>query len=168
MHDNTIPMTEKVLVLDMDGTIADLYGVPDWLPKLQAEDPSPYAEAAPLWDTEKLASTLEAMSEDGWRVVVISWLSKAASPKYAMAIRKAKRRWLTEQQLPWVEVHFVSYGTPKSIVVRNLPQGSWLVDDDEKVRAEWETNKGRTIDPTATTDLPELLKQKFLAGNPTD
>ena len=25
---------------DMDGTIADLYGVEDWLPKLRAYDPS--------------------------------------------------------------------------------------------------------------------------------
>lgn len=164
MYNNTDPRTpEKVLVLDMDGTLADLYGVPDWLPKLQSENPSPYAEAKAMWDMVELARTLEEMQVNGWRIVVVSWLSKEASPKYAMAIRRAKREWLADWQVPWDEAHFVRYGTPKTRVIKNLPLGSWLVDDDEKVRAEWRGNFGQTIDPTATTDLPALLREKFLA-----
>ena len=42
------------IYFDMDGTIADLYGVENWLPKLRAEDASPYAEATPLTDMENL------------------------------------------------------------------------------------------------------------------
>ena len=38
------------IYLDMDGTIADLYGVEDWLKKLRAEDSSPYEEAEPMCD----------------------------------------------------------------------------------------------------------------------
>ena len=33
----------KMICFDMDGTIADLYAVPNWLDKLRAEDASPYA-----------------------------------------------------------------------------------------------------------------------------
>ena len=33
---------------DMDGTIADLYGVENWLDYLIAEDTTPYTEAEPL------------------------------------------------------------------------------------------------------------------------
>ena len=33
---------------DMDGTIANLYGVENWLEMLMAEDETPYAIAKPL------------------------------------------------------------------------------------------------------------------------
>ena len=36
------------IIFDMDGTIADLYGVDDWLTKLRNEDISPYLECEPL------------------------------------------------------------------------------------------------------------------------
>lgn len=168
MYNNTYPTTpEKVLVLDMDGTIADLYADPQWLEKLRAENPAPYAEAAAMWDMTALARVLEEMQVAGWRVVVVSWLSKECSPLYAVAIRRAKREWLTDWQVPYDEAHFVQYGTRKNEVIRNLPAGSWLVDDDKRVREDWEKAKGRTIDPTATHDLPALLREMFLAGKTT-
>ena len=34
-------MNEKAIWFDMDGTIADLYGDPDWLAKLRAYNPAP-------------------------------------------------------------------------------------------------------------------------------
>lgn len=164
-YNNTDPATEKVIVLDMDGTLADLYADPDWLPKLRAENPAPYAEAAAMWNMTDLARTLERMQVNGWRVVIVSWLSKEASPMYAMAIRRAKREWLADWQVPWDEAHFVRYGTPKDRVIKNLPRNSWLVDDDKKVRADWEAAGGRTIDPTATDDLPAKLREMFLPDN---
>ena len=38
----------KAIFFDMDGTIADLYGVDGWLDDLRAERVRPYAEAKPL------------------------------------------------------------------------------------------------------------------------
>ena len=35
----------RTIWFDMDGTIANLYGVENWLPKLRAHDASPYADA---------------------------------------------------------------------------------------------------------------------------
>jgi hydroxymethylpyrimidine pyrophosphatase-like HAD family hydrolase len=32
----------KAIYFDMDGTIANLYGVENWLPKLQAKDETPH------------------------------------------------------------------------------------------------------------------------------
>lgn len=159
---------EKVLVIDMDGTIADLYADPDWLPKLRAENPAPYAEAAPMWDMAELARVLEEMQVNGWRVVIVSWLSKDAPAAYAAAIRKAKREWLAKWGVPWDEAHFVRYGTPKSRVIKSLPLGSWLIDDSEEVRSDWTLDFGQTIDPTATDDLPALLRKKFLPKNPAE
>ena len=44
----------KMICWDMDGTMASLYGVDNWLSKLRAEDASPYEDAAPMWDMELL------------------------------------------------------------------------------------------------------------------
>ena len=38
----------NAIYLDMDGTIADLYAVPNWLKMLRAENPAPYIQAEPL------------------------------------------------------------------------------------------------------------------------
>ena len=64
-------------IFDMDGTIADLYHVENWLPKLRAEDASPYVEAQPMWDMDKLGAILEALQALGHRVTIVSWLSIA-------------------------------------------------------------------------------------------
>lgn len=46
------------IIWDMDGTIADLYNVPNWLQKVRTYDVTPYAEAAPMWDMVRLALSL--------------------------------------------------------------------------------------------------------------
>ena len=38
-------MENKTIVFDMDGTIADLYGVKGWLNYLRNEDTTPYEKA---------------------------------------------------------------------------------------------------------------------------
>ena len=55
----------KILVWDMDGTIADLYGVENWLPMLRAYDPTPYQVAKPLWDMEELARLIRLAQAQG-------------------------------------------------------------------------------------------------------
>ena len=36
---------KKTIWFDLDGTIANLYGVDGWLPMLRAENPAPYGNA---------------------------------------------------------------------------------------------------------------------------
>lgn len=60
---------------DMDGTIADLYGVDGWLEMLIAEDPTPYAVAKPLVRLSTLARKLNELQRKGYKIGVISWLS---------------------------------------------------------------------------------------------
>ena len=36
---------KRTIWFDMDGTIANLYGVDNWLPMLREYNPAPYAEA---------------------------------------------------------------------------------------------------------------------------
>ena len=84
----------KQINFDMDGTIANLYGVKDWLPKLMANDPTPYAIADPLVNLQALAHRLNNLQKKGYTICVISWLSKTTTPEYDEKVIKAKREWL--------------------------------------------------------------------------
>lgn len=136
----------KMICFDMDGTIADLYGVEGWLAKLRAEDASPYRDAKPLYDMDELNLVLTALSNKGWEIRVISWLSKDASAEYNKAVRLAKREWLAKYNFPVDKVHLVAYGTTKANSVRKFTAQAILVDDNAKVRDGW--HLGDTIDPT--------------------
>ena len=46
------------IYFDMDGTIADFYGVENWLDYLLAEKTFPYVSAKPLVDNNKLETIL--------------------------------------------------------------------------------------------------------------
>ena len=91
---------KKMLCFDMDGTIADLYGVDDWLKDLMNENPYPYTVAKPLCDIEELNTVLNKLIEQGWEIRVISWLAKDSSNSYKTAVRDAKRTWLAKYNFP--------------------------------------------------------------------
>lgn len=146
----------KMICFDMDGTIADLYGVPGWLEKLRAEDATPYQEAPPMWDMEQLRNILLALSAQGWEIRVISWLAKDSSPMYKKLVRATKRDWLTRYHFPLDKVHLVQYGTTKAKCVAKLASPGILIDDNKRVRDGW--HLGDTIDPTACDILEELEK----------
>ena len=84
----------KVLVFDMDGTIADFYGVDGWLDCLMVSDVRPYREARPLVDMEQLNNILNQLKEFGWYIVITSWLAKDSTKAYDTAVRKTKKEWL--------------------------------------------------------------------------
>ena len=134
----------KVLVFDMDGTIADLYGVQGWLEKLRAHDPSPYAEAKPLYDMDELNLILTTLKGLGWMIVVTSWLSKESTPEYDKLVRVAKKDWLDKEEFPYDEIHLVKYGTTKANCTRKLGGFQIIIDDNTAVRKGW--TLGDTID----------------------
>ena len=130
------------ICFDMDGTIADLYGVQNWLEMLRAENPQPYRQAKPLLDIKKLNRQLKKLQKMGFRIAIISWCAKDATNEYNKAVRKAKREWLKYHNFPADEIHIVKYGTPKQQTVKN--DCLFLFDDDMQVREKWERpNKNR-------------------------
>jgi len=121
---------------DMDGTIADLYGVENWLPMLRASDPAPYMLAKPLVRLSALARVLNRLQAEGYEIGVISWLSKTGTPRYNAEVTAAKYAWLAKH-LPSVdfdEIHIVPYGTPKQIFAK---PNDILFDDEERNRNDW-------------------------------
>lgn len=128
---------------DMDGTIADLYGVENWLEMLIAEDTTPYAEAIPLLRLSALAKRLNNLQKQGYQLAVISWLSKSGSDAYNEAVTAVKLNWLA-QHLPsvnWDRITIVPYGTPKQNFCGNPLD--ILFDDEAKNRDNW---TGRAYD----------------------
>lgn len=152
----------KAIYFDMDGTIADLYGIVDWLPKLQAEDVTPYTDAAPLVDMNALNNLLVKFTALGYIIGVISWTAKDGTKNYNKAVRAAKRAWINKN-LPCVqEFHVVKYGTPKHRTAKI--NGGILVDDNADVRKAWEryNDDNATIDATNPANIMETL-QRLLA-----
>lgn len=145
-------MTTTTIYFDLDGTLFDLYGVDNWLPKLRASDPSPYEDALPMQDFRVLARLLNKLQAAGYNIGVITWLSKESTPEYDEAVRRAKRKALAKRlpSVDWDEIHMVKYGTPKYAVARN-PFGI-LFDDEEKNRERW---KGAAFPPE---EIFEVLK----------
>ena len=145
----------KTLVFDMDGTIANLYGVENWLPMLRAEDPTPYIIAEPMYDMVELANLLNELKTIGWTIAITSWLSMESTKEYDKLVRQAKREWLTRHNFPFDEIHLVAYGTTKANCTRKNGGYQILVDDNEKIRKGW--NLGGTIN--ANENILEELKK---------
>ena len=150
-------MKVKMICFDMDGTIADLYGVNGWCEMLDHQNPTPYIEAQPLWDMAELKAILMALQEVGIEIRVITWLAKHTTPTYSEEVRVAKREWLETYGFPYDNFHGVKFGTTKANCVRQyLDEGeAILIDDNAKVREGW--HLGEAIDPTAI-DIIEYLK----------
>jgi hypothetical protein len=121
---------------DMDGTIADLYSVPNWLPLLRAYDPKPYAEAKPLVNLNSLARILNRLQRQGIRIGIISWLSKNSTPEYDAKVTTAKKKWLAKHlsSVDFDEIHIVPHGTPKQ---NFATANDILFDDEAKNRENW-------------------------------
>lgn len=130
---------------DMDGTIADLYGVDGWLDMLRAYDPTPYLKAKPLVNMSKLAKRLHKLQAMGRRIGIISWGSKVSTPQYDEAVRQAKEFWLSDHlpSVKWNEINIVPYGTPKINFIRS--DKDTLYDDEARHRDIW--IKGQAFTP---------------------
>ena len=134
----------RTIWFDMDGTIANLYAVDNWLDKLHNYDPSPYMEAEVMLNMSQLARLLNRLQAQGYKLGIISWLSKCPTAEYDKEVGAAKVWWL-EKHLPsvsWDEIKIVRHGTPK---VWFMDTDFDILFDDEKLNRDmW---KGFAYEP---------------------
>lgn len=139
----------KAIYFDMDGTIANLYGVDGWLDCIINEYTKPYREAKALVNMRQLGKELNRLKQNGYTIGIISWLAKGATNEYNKRVTQAKRNWLARHlsAVQFDEVHIVEYGTPKQTLGNGI-----LFDDEEPNRMNW---IGKAYD---VNDIIETLK----------
>ena len=125
------------ICFDMDGTIANLYGVNGWLEMLTNHDETPYKNATVLVNMNSLARILNRLQRKGHEIGIISWLSKNSNADYDERVTNAKKEWLAKhlKSVKFDFIEIVKYGTDKNIVARN--DNDILFDDEENNRKNW-------------------------------
>lgn len=145
------------IYFDMDGTIANLYGVENWLPKLRAFDASPYKEAEVMLNMSVFARYLNKLQKLGYGIGIISWTSKDGNEQYNRAVEIAKLNWLHDhlRSVSFDEIYIVDYGTPKQDFA---DEDDILFDDNEEIRNDW---TGEAYEPSEILSiLSGLLHQE--------
>ena len=149
----------KTIYFDMDGTIANLYGVNNWLDKLINKDESPYRDAKPLLRLCTLARVLNTLQRKGHKIGIVSWLAKNSNADYDMRVTEAKMEWLGThlKSVQFDEIHIVEYGTPKHDIVKD--KNGILFDDEEKNRINW---TGTAYDVNNIIEVLKAIAQRLL------
>lgn len=142
---------------DMDGTIANLYEVENWLPKLQAEDASPYVEAEVMWNMSQLARLMNSVQKLGYKLGIISWTAKNSTESYADSVIEAKLNWLKLHlaSVKFDSICIVGYGIPKQQFMNT--EEDILFDDELKNREAWE---GHAFEPEMMMQVLKALLGK--------
>ncbi len=148
----------KMICFDMDGTIADFYGVNGWLEMGNNADTTPYEIAKPLWDMVKLAAILQKARAKGIEIRIITWLWGGGNADFAERTRQAKREWLAKYGFPFDHFHGVKYGATKADSIRRYlaeNETAIIFDDSAKVRKGW--HLGEAVNPQ-TENIIEYLQ----------
>lgn len=121
---------------DMDGTIADLYGVENWLEMLIAHDETPYAIAKPIVNLSVLARLMNKVQRKGFEICIVSALAKDSTVEYDERVRNAKIKWLANhlKSVHFDEIRFVPYWYTKNDVNTGADV---LFDDEERHLEKW-------------------------------
>lgn len=114
---------------DMDGTLADLYSVENWLDMLRAFDSTPYAVARPLVNMSALARMIHKRQALGYKVCIVTALSKNSTPDYDAAVIAAKQNWL-KHHLPSVQFDEICF-VPYDFIKNSVNSGTDILFDDE-------------------------------------
>lgn len=131
-------MEKKNVYLDMDGTIADLYGQENWLEMLIEEKEGAFINCEPL-TTEKVLLSL--FPKENYNIKILSMTPKNASKKYCEKVIEEKNLWLDKYFPNITERYYLPYGNNKNL---KNSKNAILVDDNEIIRNNF---KGLALDP---------------------
>lgn len=127
-----------VIWFDMDGTIADFWGVPHCIDMIRAEDATPYEIAVPLVDMSRLARNINQLQKLGVRAGVNSWGAMNATRDFDEEVAEVKCDWLTSHapSVKWDTILVTPYGVPKE-ECKVDGAINILFDDNEQIRNGW-------------------------------
>ena len=129
---------KKIVYLDMDGTIADLYGQAGWLEALRTEQDGLFSKCEPLTTQEELLSYFPT---EHFEIRICSMTPKEASEEYCERVIKEKNEWL-DKFFPIITTRiYLKYGHNKNL---KNSKNHILVDDNEAIRQNY---KGLALPP---------------------
>lgn len=141
----------RKIFFDMDGTIANLYGVPTWLDDIVARNTRPYEIAEPLVDTAEFVKVLNVLRDKGYEIGIITWLAKGNDKAYNKKVATAKKEWLARTfDFTFDEIIIATYGLPKQAFGTDT---DILFDDEKPNRERW---NGKAYD---VNDIIKNLKK---------
>ena len=126
----------KTIWFDMDGTIANLYGVKNWLTYLRNCDVHPYAVAKPIYEISYLEIVIKKLKDMGYDIGIISYVAHNSTPEYAEAIARTKRNWLAHH-FPFANPEKIHITTKDIAKNTYYESGDILVDDEQANLDNW-------------------------------
>lgn len=139
----------RTVYFDMDGTIADLYGVKDVFKRLDNNDASPYREAAPIVE---YIDMMHHFKEMGYRVGIITAGSRFP-PGTPQSIKDMMNKETEANKIGWLKTHgiwalldsfqFIPYGVSKYEMAQD--KTGILVDDEDKVLNTWYSDRIKAV-----------------------
>jgi len=151
------------IILDMDGTIVDLYGRANWLEDIRSEKKMLFRNLEELEETKGCNVELEEALINGSvaEIVVATWTPYNVSPSYIKQVAQEKKDWIREEDFEFVsDILIMPYGTPKS-EARCENYLNILFDDNVEIRKEFEEHKNcLAFEPKDIFRVLEILKER--------
>jgi len=129
---------KKTVYLDMDGTIANLYGIENWLPRLRAEDKTIFLECEPMISEKEL---LNKFPTENFEMKILSMTPLNATENYCLDVINQKNEWLNKYFPSITKRIYKPYGHNKNL---KNSENAILIDDSEPIRKSW---RGIAINP---------------------
>lgn len=131
-------MKKIKIYLDMDGTIADLYGKQNWLECLRAEKDNTFSDLRPIITQEEL---FKMFPEKEYDIRILSMTPLGASKLFCEKVVQEKNAWLDKHFPALKKRIYQKYGHNKN--VKNSTNAI-LIDDNKAIRESW---KGIALNP---------------------
>lgn len=121
-------MKKQIVYLDMDGTIANLYGMENWLKDLENEIEGVFIKCKPFITEKEL---LKYFPVEKYELRICSMTPLNASEKYCKIVIKEKNEWLDKHFPSITHRVYMKYGKSKNL--RNSERHI-LIDDNATIR----------------------------------
>lgn len=145
----------NTIYFDIDGTFYDLYNYENWLQCILSENTQCYTKGKLLVNYNDFINILMELKQNGYKLGIITWLSKNATKQYQNKVRKAKYRFLNKWfNSVFDEIHIIQYGKNKSVYCN---ENDILFDDEENNRKQWINNNGIAYNVTNIIEILESM-----------
>ena len=138
IENRTVVEDMKKVYLDMDGTIANLYSITNWLERLREEDTNIFKECKPLITQNDLFNLFPSNT---YEIIILSMTPYKCSKLYHNNVIQQKNEWLDKYFPLLTKRIYKRYGGNKNL---KNSVNAILIDDNEVIRKNF---RGLALNP---------------------